>query len=229
MAPRIRLSLSKPLPTIRETHEEAMEDSTSNAKRTSTAASPDSYSSDDYIQSICHLARPTFAGLPESSRKVQDRKTLKNLEDVWWSPSRGGMQQQTSKFFYEALLEGNMENITAPPGGDLPVAYPGTVLLPVLHDLLLAGGELGALGGLCHACAVAVLDLSCKNAGITLVPALSQPHQAARHGHPQFAVRGQEPCELALSPAGSTACQEQLWLRCSLGTLGWHSQDQNVK
>ncbi|XP_055669098.1 uncharacterized protein LOC129785079 [Falco peregrinus] len=97
MAPRIRLSLSKPLPTIRETHEEAMEDSTSNAKRTSTAASPDSYSSDDYIQSICHLARPTFAGLPESSRKVQDRKTLKNLEDVWWSPSRGGMQQETSK------------------------------------------------------------------------------------------------------------------------------------
>ncbi|XP_026713835.1 uncharacterized protein LOC113485121 isoform X2 [Athene cunicularia] len=75
MAPRIRLSLSKPLPTIRETYEEAMEDSTSNMKRTgSTAASPDSYSSDDYIQSICHLARPTFPGLPESSRKLQDRK-----------------------------------------------------------------------------------------------------------------------------------------------------------
>ena len=86
-----------------------------------------------------------------------------------------------------------MENITAPPGGDLPVAYPSTVQLPVLHDFLLAGGELGALGGFCHACAAAVLDLSCKNAGITLVPALSQPHQAARHGHPQFAVRGRSP------------------------------------
>ncbi|KFV07985.1 hypothetical protein N340_00996, partial [Tauraco erythrolophus] len=98
MAPRIRLSLSKSLPTIRETHEEAMEDSTSNLKRTgSTAASPDSYSSDDYIQSICHLARPTFPGLPESSHKVQDRKTLKTLEDMSWSPSPGGTQQEMSK------------------------------------------------------------------------------------------------------------------------------------
>ncbi|XP_075297945.1 uncharacterized protein LOC142363974 [Opisthocomus hoazin] len=98
MAPRIRLSLSKPLPTIRETHEEAMEDSASNPKRTgSTVTSPDSYSSDDYIQSICHLARPTFPGLPESNHKVQDRKTLKTLEDVSWSPSLGGTQQEMSK------------------------------------------------------------------------------------------------------------------------------------
>ncbi|KAM6249257.1 uncharacterized protein M6G45_009515 [Spheniscus humboldti] len=98
MAPRIRLSLSKPLPTICETHEEAMEDSSSNLKCTgSTAASPDSYSSDDYIQSICHLARPTFPGLPESSRKVQNRRTLKTLEDGSWSPSLGGTQQEMSK------------------------------------------------------------------------------------------------------------------------------------
>lgn len=75
-----------------------MEDSASNLKHTgSTAASPDSYSSDDYIQSICHLARPTFPGLPESSRKVQDRKTLKTLEDRSWSPSLGRTQQETSK------------------------------------------------------------------------------------------------------------------------------------
>ncbi|KAM6380058.1 uncharacterized protein J5M81_010183 isoform 2-T2 [Pluvialis apricaria] len=98
MAPRIRLSLSRPLPTIRETHEEVMEDSTSNPKRTgSTAASPDSYSSDDYIQSICHLARPTFPGLPESIHKVQDRRTLKTLDNRSWSPSLGGPQQETSK------------------------------------------------------------------------------------------------------------------------------------
>ncbi|XP_068265708.1 uncharacterized protein [Nyctibius grandis] len=98
MAPRIRLSLSKPLPTICETHEEAMEDSTSNPKCTgSTAASPDSYSSDDYIQSICHLARPTFSGLPECCHKVQDRKTLKTLEDRSWSPSLGRTQQEMSK------------------------------------------------------------------------------------------------------------------------------------
>ncbi|KAM8993585.1 uncharacterized protein PRD47_014013 isoform 1-T3 [Ara ararauna] len=98
MAPRIRLSLSKPLPTIRETHEEVMEDSSSNLKRSgSTAASPDSYSSDDYIQSICHLARPTFPGLPESSHKGQDRETLKTIEDVSWSPSSGEIQQEMSK------------------------------------------------------------------------------------------------------------------------------------
>ncbi|XP_032862183.2 uncharacterized protein LOC116964950 isoform X2 [Tyto alba] len=98
MAPRIRLSLSKPLPTICETHEEAMEDSTSNPKCTgSTAASPDSYTSDDYIQSICHLARPTFPGLPENSHKAQDRKTLKTPEDMSWCPSLGGTQQEMSK------------------------------------------------------------------------------------------------------------------------------------
>ncbi|XP_023791535.1 uncharacterized protein LOC111935405 [Cyanistes caeruleus] len=98
MAPRIRLSLSKPLPTIRETHEEAMEDPSSNPKRAgSAAASPDSYSSDDYIQSICHLARPTFPALLESRHKGQDRKTLKTLEDVPGSPLLVGTQQERSK------------------------------------------------------------------------------------------------------------------------------------
>ncbi|XP_062443326.1 uncharacterized protein LOC134146798 [Rhea pennata] len=92
MAPRIRLSISKPLPTIREAHEEALEDLTSNPKRlatvsqtSKTSANSDSYSSEDYIQSICHLARPTFPGLPETSHRAQDRKILKTLEDVSWS------------------------------------------------------------------------------------------------------------------------------------------------
>ncbi|XP_057229686.1 uncharacterized protein LOC130577967 [Malurus melanocephalus] len=98
MAPRIRLSLSKPLPTIRETHEEAMEDPSSAPKRAgSTAASPDSYSSEDYIQSICHLARPTFPALLESRRKGQDRKTLQSLEDVSRSPALEGTQQERLK------------------------------------------------------------------------------------------------------------------------------------
>ncbi|XP_039934551.1 uncharacterized protein LOC120759416 [Hirundo rustica] len=96
MAPRIRLSLSKPLPTIRETHEEALEDPSSNPKRAgSAAAGPDSYSSDDYIQSICHLARPTFPALLESRRKGQDRKTLKILEDVSGSPPVGTQQERS--------------------------------------------------------------------------------------------------------------------------------------
>ncbi|XP_063269722.1 uncharacterized protein LOC134559122 [Prinia subflava] len=98
MAPRIRLSLSKPLPTIRETHEEALEDPSSNPKRAGgAAAGPDSYSSDDYIQSICHLARPTFPALLESRRKAQDRETLKTLEDVSGSPRLVGTQQERSK------------------------------------------------------------------------------------------------------------------------------------
>ncbi|XP_035194618.1 uncharacterized protein LOC118173826 [Oxyura jamaicensis] len=88
MAPRIRLSVAKPLPTICETYEEAMEDLTSNPKHTeSTSTNPDSYSSDDYIQSICHLARPTFPGLPVSSHKVENRKILQSLEATSWSPS----------------------------------------------------------------------------------------------------------------------------------------------
>ncbi|KAM4764101.1 uncharacterized protein ACIQIH_014638 [Cyanocitta cristata] len=120
MAPRIRLSLSKPLPTIRETHEEAMEDPSSNPKRAgSAAASPDAYSSDDYIQSICHLARPTFPALLESRRKGQDRKTLKTLEDVSHSPPFVGTQQERSK----CKLTNFISNVM--PLGKVPCAETG--------------------------------------------------------------------------------------------------------
>lgn len=92
MAPRIRLSVSKPLPTICETHEEAMEDLTSNPKHTAnTSTNPDLYSSDDYIQSICHLARPTFPGIPESSHRVRNRRILQTLGAMSWSPSQKEM------------------------------------------------------------------------------------------------------------------------------------------
>ncbi|XP_025978352.2 uncharacterized protein LOC112996862 [Dromaius novaehollandiae] len=104
MAPRIRLSISKPLPTIREAHEEALEDLTSNPKllatmsqTPNTSANSDSYSSEDYIQSICHLARPTFPCLPETSCRAQDRKILKTLEDMSWSPTPVGTRQGASK------------------------------------------------------------------------------------------------------------------------------------
>ncbi|KFV72951.1 hypothetical protein N308_14894, partial [Struthio camelus australis] len=107
MAPRIRLSISKPLPTIREAHEEALEDLTSNPKRSATAsqtsntfANLDSYSSEDYIQAICHLARPTFPGFPERKvpkHRVQDRKILKVPEDMSWSSTLAGTQQEASK------------------------------------------------------------------------------------------------------------------------------------
>lgn len=55
-----------------------------------------------------------------------------------------------------------MENITTPLGGDFPVAFPGTTLLPLLLDLPLAGGALGALGGHCRPGAVTTCDASCK-------------------------------------------------------------------
>lgn len=120
MAPRIRLSLSKPLPTIPETHEEAMEDPSSNAKRAgSAAAGPDAYSSDDYIQSICHLARPTFPALLESRHKGQDRKTLKTLEDVSCSPPLVGTQQERSK----CKLTNFISNVV--PLGKVPCAEAG--------------------------------------------------------------------------------------------------------
>ncbi|XP_056358591.1 uncharacterized protein LOC130258881 [Oenanthe melanoleuca] len=113
MAPRIRLSLSKPLPTIRETHEEAMEDPSSNPKQ-SAAGSPDSYSSDDYIQSICHLARPTFPALLESRHK--DRQTLKSLEEVSGSPSLVGAQQERSKCKLTNFISNVVPLGRVPPG-----------------------------------------------------------------------------------------------------------------
>ncbi|POI30250.1 hypothetical protein CIB84_006000 [Bambusicola thoracicus] len=69
-----------------------MEDLTSNPKHSAnTSTKPDLYSSDDYIQSICHLARPTFPGIPESSHRVQDRRILQTLEAMSWSPSQKEM------------------------------------------------------------------------------------------------------------------------------------------
>ncbi|KAF4790862.1 hypothetical protein TURU_137583 [Turdus rufiventris] len=105
MAPRIRLSLSKPLPTIRETHEEAMEDPSSNPKHGSAAASPDSYSSDDYIQSICHLARPTFPALLESRRKVLTFFTISSVGDDRAGPCEITAQLNMHSSLDKAVLQ----------------------------------------------------------------------------------------------------------------------------
>ncbi|XP_062979384.1 uncharacterized protein LOC134396753 [Elgaria multicarinata webbii] len=73
MAPRIRLNLAKPLPTISEAFEDIIEDITSNTKGLGNVyLSQDSCSGEDYLQSICHLSRPTFPIPPESKCKVQD-------------------------------------------------------------------------------------------------------------------------------------------------------------
>ncbi|XP_044310611.1 uncharacterized protein LOC123035966 [Varanus komodoensis] len=72
MAPRIRLNLAKPLPTISEAFEDILEDITSNTKGFGNVYSgPDSYSGEDYLESICQLSRPTFS-IPPESKKGQD-------------------------------------------------------------------------------------------------------------------------------------------------------------
>ncbi|XP_053232934.1 uncharacterized protein LOC128407929 [Podarcis raffonei] len=82
MAPRIRLNIAKPLPTISEALEDILDDITSNTKGFGNACtSPDSSSGEDYLQSICQLARPTFPVLPESQRKVQDTEKLGMLHN----------------------------------------------------------------------------------------------------------------------------------------------------
>nr|XP_008164664.1 uncharacterized protein LOC101937742 [Chrysemys picta bellii]XP_008164665.1 uncharacterized protein LOC101937742 [Chrysemys picta bellii]XP_023959467.1 uncharacterized protein LOC101937742 [Chrysemys picta bellii] len=97
MAPRIRLTISKPLPTICETQEEVLEDVTSNAKGFgSFSIDSDSCSSDDYLQSICHLARPTFPVLPENG-VFQDKKVLETLQRVSWFPKLAVAQQVIPK------------------------------------------------------------------------------------------------------------------------------------
>ncbi|KAH0629817.1 hypothetical protein JD844_012217 [Phrynosoma platyrhinos] len=73
MAPRIRLNLAKPLPTISEVFEDMLEDITSNTKGFGNVyMSPDSCSGEDYLESICQLARSSFPVPPESKHKVQD-------------------------------------------------------------------------------------------------------------------------------------------------------------
>ncbi|KAJ7316427.1 hypothetical protein JRQ81_002589 [Phrynocephalus forsythii] len=74
MAPRIRLNLAKPLPTISEAFEDVLEDITSNTKSLGNVyLSPDSCSGEDiYLHSVGQQARPTFLVPPESKHKIQD-------------------------------------------------------------------------------------------------------------------------------------------------------------
>ncbi|XP_067422607.1 uncharacterized protein [Emydura macquarii macquarii] len=98
MAPRIRLSILKPLPTIRETQEDILEDLTSDAKGFgSFSIDSDSCSNDDYLQSICHLARPTFPVFPENYHEFQDKKVLETLQRVPWFPKLAVTQKVIPK------------------------------------------------------------------------------------------------------------------------------------
>lgn len=70
MAPWIKLSIAKPLPTISEAMEDILEDKTSSSKG-NVCLSPDSCTGEDYLQSICQLARPAFPLSLESKRNIQ--------------------------------------------------------------------------------------------------------------------------------------------------------------
>ncbi|XP_008103063.1 uncharacterized protein LOC103277898 [Anolis carolinensis] len=73
MAPRIRLNLAKPLPTITEAFEDILEDITITTKGFGNV----------YMnpESICQLARSSFPVLPESKYKVQEVDKLGMLHN----------------------------------------------------------------------------------------------------------------------------------------------------
>lgn len=109
-------------------------------------------------------------------------------------------------------------------GGDFPGVYPGTTLFPLLLNLSLAGGELGALEALpCQCCGCC--GASCKETGIMMDSALSQPGCTPR-APTGFAAQVWEPHEPTQSPAGS---EEQPWQRGSPGMLGWCSIEPECK
>ncbi|KAL2095228.1 hypothetical protein ACEWY4_009947 [Coilia grayii] len=61
MRPRSRLLVKRGLPTIREGYEEMVQDmNQANSQHTPPGTQPQSLSTQDYLLSICQLARPTF-------------------------------------------------------------------------------------------------------------------------------------------------------------------------
>ncbi|XP_020638381.3 uncharacterized protein LOC110073477 [Pogona vitticeps] len=83
MAPRIRLNLAKPLPTISEAFEEVLEDITSNTKSFGNVyLSSDSCSGEEnYLQSVYQQARPAFLVPPENKHKIQDINKSRKLHN----------------------------------------------------------------------------------------------------------------------------------------------------
>nr|XP_033782828.1 uncharacterized protein LOC117351546 [Geotrypetes seraphini]XP_033782830.1 uncharacterized protein LOC117351546 [Geotrypetes seraphini]XP_033782831.1 uncharacterized protein LOC117351546 [Geotrypetes seraphini] len=82
MPPRIRLSFPNLLPTISETQEEILQDIT-NGKRCfgNFYINSDACSSDDYRQSICQLARPTFPTLADNVNQAWCSGTFRNIKN----------------------------------------------------------------------------------------------------------------------------------------------------
>ncbi|XP_077182777.1 uncharacterized protein LOC143832363 [Paroedura picta] len=94
MAPRIRLNIAKSLPTISEAREDTLEDTTSNTKTFENVyVSPDCSLGEEYLQSICQLAKPTYPVSPGSQQKTQDV----NKAEVLPSGHRGSNLSETPK------------------------------------------------------------------------------------------------------------------------------------
>ncbi|XP_070591955.1 uncharacterized protein [Erythrolamprus reginae] len=75
MAPWIRLSLAKPLPTISEAFEDILEDITSNTNGFGNVyMNPDSCSVEDHCQSNFQLTGSAFLGPLESKHQFQDKE-----------------------------------------------------------------------------------------------------------------------------------------------------------
>ncbi|XP_041078898.1 uncharacterized protein si:dkeyp-72g9.4 [Polyodon spathula] len=79
MRPRSRLLTKKKLPTICEAYEEILQDKNDSNK---LYIHSDSLSSEDYLQSICQLAQPTFPVLENNICEVQSSNRLNSQKQA---------------------------------------------------------------------------------------------------------------------------------------------------
>ncbi|XP_048346914.1 uncharacterized protein LOC125429655 isoform X1 [Sphaerodactylus townsendi] len=111
MAPRIRLNIAKPLPTISEAREDILEDTLRNTKTFEKVNVNPESSGEDYLQSICQLAKPTFPVLPESQQKIQDidkAEMLHKSHRVSETPKPVTKYKVTNTFLSVLSLERNI-------------------------------------------------------------------------------------------------------------------------
>ncbi|XP_066474318.1 uncharacterized protein [Tiliqua scincoides] len=107
MAPWIKLSIAKPLPTINEALEDLPEDKT-NSSKGNVCLSPDSCTGEDYLQSICQLARPAFPLPSESKHKGIDKRAM------LYSGHRASNRPETPQMVPKYKLTDSLPNLVLP-------------------------------------------------------------------------------------------------------------------
>ncbi|XP_029439813.1 uncharacterized protein LOC115079965 isoform X2 [Rhinatrema bivittatum] len=131
MPPRVRLSVANPLPTISEAQEEILQVIT-NEKRSSENfyINSDYCSSEDYLQSICQLAKPTFPALADSFNRTVCARTCGNIRYDHWLPRLPETQQvnPTCKDTSDIIPKGNVNPL-------IPCAKPHSFRADPLEQL----------------------------------------------------------------------------------------------